>query len=63
MLSLDKMTRTMDTIAPRRQRPSANTARDNRRAGLTAIFSPVYASPDDVDFQREERFEPQCFPR
>jgi hypothetical protein len=63
MLSLDKMTRTMDTMAPRRERPSANTARDNRRAVFSAIFSPVYASPGDVDFQREEQFEPQSLPR
>jgi|HubBroStandDraft_3_1064219.scaffolds.fasta_scaffold1519812_1 hypothetical protein len=75
MLSLDEMTQTMDAITPRRENSSLNTARaaptaqdrlatrDNTRVVSTMSFYPVYASPDDVDFQREELFEPQFLPR
>ena len=76
MLNLDdEMTQTMDAMTPRRENQSLNTAataedrtvanftRDNTRVVSTAPFSPVYASPDDVNFQREEQFEPQFFPR
>jgi hypothetical protein len=75
MLNLDEMTRTMDAITPRRENSSLNTAqaaptaqdrlatRDNTGVVSTMSFYPVYASPDDVDFQREELFEPQFLPR
>lgn len=63
MLNLDEMTQAMDTTAPRRERSRVNTARDNTCVVSTTGFSPVYASPDDVNFQREEQFEPQFLPR
>jgi hypothetical protein len=70
--------KTMNAMTPRRENSSLNTARaaskaenrsvanftrDNKRVVSTTSFSPVYASPDDVDFQREELFEPQSLPR
>jgi hypothetical protein len=67
MLNLDEMTRTMDAITPRRENSSLNTTRAastaEERTVAYRFFSPVYASPDDVDFQREELFEPQFLPR
>jgi hypothetical protein len=79
MMNLDdEMTQTMDVMTPHRENQSLNTARvgatvedrtganftrDNTRVVSNAPFSPVYASPDDVNFQREEQFEPQFFPR
>jgi hypothetical protein len=70
--------KTMNAMTPRRENSSLNTARaastakdrtianftrDNTRAVSTMSFYPVYASPDDVDCQREELFEPQFLPR
>jgi hypothetical protein len=78
MLNLEEMTQTTDAVTPRRENPSLNTARapsrrekrtvtnftrGNTRVVSTTTFYPVYASPDDVDFQRKEDFEPQFLPR
>jgi hypothetical protein len=76
MLNLEEMTQTVDAIRPRGENSSLSTTaraartvpdrlatRDNTRVVSTMSFYPVYASPDDVDFQREELFEPQFLPR
>jgi hypothetical protein len=63
MLNADKIGQAMDATTPRRERSSLNTAQDNTCVVSTTPFSPVYASPDDVDFQREEHFAPQFLPR
>ncbi len=64
MSDLAELTQAVDATVPLRQDSILNLRRDNTCAVSTAsLFYPVYASPDDVDFQREEPFEAQFLPR
>ena len=63
MLKLVEVSRVSDTIIPAERDQSINIAPDNTRVVPNTPFYPVYASPDDVDFQREEGFEAQFLPR
>ena len=63
MLDLVELSHPVETRAPHRDKSGIHKDSGDTRVVSTAIFYPVYASPDDVDFQREERFEPQFLPR
>ncbi len=64
MSDLAELTQATDATAPLRQDSNLNPSQDNICAVSTAsLFYPVYASPDDVDFQREQPFEAQFLPR
>ncbi len=64
MSDLAELTQAIDATAPLRPLSTLNPRRDNTCGVSTAsLFYPVYASPDDVDFQREEPFEAQFLPR
>ena len=63
MSNLIQVMGAIDVTVPRREISSLNTEGENTQVAAVAIFYPVYASPDDVDFQRKELFEPQFLPR
>jgi len=63
MLDLVELSRPMDTKAANRETSIIAAESSNTPVVSNTTFYPVYASPDDVDFQREEHFEPQFLPR
>ncbi len=63
MFNLVEPRHVMDAMVPHGEKSSLNTEGRNTIVVSRTTFYPVYASPDDVDFQREEHFEPQFFPR
>lgn len=63
MLDLVELSRSKDKKATNREISRITADISNTHAVYKTIFYPVYASPDDIDFQREESFEPQFLPR
>ncbi len=63
MLDLVELSQPKDKKATDREPSRINGDSISTRVVYNAIFYPVYASPDDIDFQREESFEPQVLPR